>query len=60
MGKDDLTLELERMSSQSDVERELDRLKKEIAPGAAAPQIAPVPTSQVEPAAASDEPEKTG
>ena len=52
--KDDLTLELERMSSQSDVERELSRLKKEIAPGAAAPQIAPAQTSD---AAATDQPE---
>ncbi len=43
MGKDDLTVELERMSSQSDVEQELSRLKSEIAPGAATPQIAPAP-----------------
>ena len=43
LGKDDLTLELERMSSQTDVERELARLKKEVAPAAATPEIAPAP-----------------
>ncbi len=41
--KDDLTVELERMSSQTDVERELARLKSELAPGPATPQIAPTP-----------------
>jgi len=53
MGKDDLTLELERMSSQSDVEKELARLKKEIAPGAATPEIAPASE------ATTDQPEST-
>src|SRR5207237_5419166 len=40
MAKDDLTAELDRMSSQSDVELELSRLKGEIGPGAAATQSA--------------------
>ena len=39
--QDDLTIELERMSSQSDVDRELSRLKSEIAPAPQTPQIAP-------------------
>jgi phage shock protein A len=47
-GKDDLTIELERMSSQGDVERELARLKSEIAPGPATPQIAPAPEQTAE------------
>jgi phage shock protein A len=55
LGKDDLTIELERMSSQTDVERELARLKKEIAPGTAAPQIAPAASD----AATTDHPEST-
>jgi phage shock protein A len=53
LGKDDLTLELERMSSRTDVERELARLKKEIAPGTSTPQIAPAQTSD----ATTDQPE---
>ncbi len=57
LGKDDLTLELERMSSQSDVERELARLKKEVGPGAERPQIAPSTTPD---AVATDQPESTG
>jgi phage shock protein A len=46
--KDDLTIELERMSSHSDVERELARLKSEIAPGQTPPQIAPPPEQAAE------------
>ena len=42
------------MSSRSDVERELSRLKKEIAPTASTPEIAPAQASD---SAATDQPE---
>jgi phage shock protein A len=46
MGKDDFTVELERLSSQGDVDRELERLKTEIAPAPATPQIAAAPEAE--------------
>jgi phage shock protein A len=52
--KDDITIELERLSSSSEVEQELSRLKGELTAGAPTPEIAP-PTaapSQAAPAQA--------
>jgi phage shock protein A len=46
--KDDITLELERMSSQNDVELELARLKGEIGPAAPAPAIEAADTPAAE------------
>jgi phage shock protein A len=43
--KDDITAELERMSSQSDVELELARLKGEIGPGSAPEAIEAAPAA---------------
>ena len=39
MGKDSLTVELERMASENDVNTQLEALKREIGPGEAKPQI---------------------
>ena len=39
MGKDSLTLELERMASDSDVENQLAALKREVGPGSTPPQL---------------------
>jgi phage shock protein A len=62
--KDDITVELERMSSQSDVELELARLKGEIGPGKApdAIEASPGAPAAADPAAAeraAAEPAKT-
>jgi phage shock protein A len=43
--KDDITVELERLSSSSEVESDLSRLKSELAAGSAAPQIAAAPAA---------------
>ena len=52
--KDDITVELERLSSSSDVENELTRLKGEMGqlPAGATPQIAAAPAAPAAPAAA--------
>lgn len=46
--KDDITVELERLSSTAEVEAELARLKGELEPGAATPQLAPPSAEQAE------------
>jgi phage shock protein A len=58
--KDDITTELERMSSQSDVELELARLKGEITAGTPVPQIEGSATGAVAAAEAPATPEKQG
>jgi phage shock protein A len=58
--KDDITTELERMSSQSDVELELARLKGEITAGAPVPQIEGTATGATAAAEAPATPEKQG
>ena len=55
--KDDITVELERLSSSSDVELELSRLKGELGQGAAAPQIAAAPAASPATAAPAAAPE---
>jgi phage shock protein A len=54
--KDDITVELERLSSSSDVELELSRLKGELAPGAPTPEIAAAPASAPAEKPATEEP----
>ena len=39
MGKDNITVELERMASENDVNAQLEAMKRELAPGAETPQI---------------------
>jgi phage shock protein A len=39
MGKDNITVELERMASENDVNAQLEAMKRELAPGAATPEI---------------------
>jgi len=50
---DDITAELERMASSSDVELELARMKAEIGPGASTPAIESSPTPAADPSAMS-------
>lgn len=39
MGKDNITVELERMASENDVNAQLEAMKRELSPGAAKPEI---------------------
>lgn len=39
MGKDNITVELERMASENDVNSQLEAMKRELSPGAAKPEI---------------------
>ena len=45
LAKDDITVELERLSSSAEVEAELARMKGEVGPGPATPQIAAAPAA---------------
>jgi phage shock protein A len=72
MAKDDITAELDRLSSSQDVELELQRLRGELPSGAPAPQLeagatngtiaeaTPVTAEPVEPAAPPRQPERQG
>jgi phage shock protein A len=39
MGKDNITVELERMASENDVNAQLEAMKRELSPGAPKPEI---------------------